>query len=217
MPAVARPTIACQRRPGRATPAQLALADHAFPASTSSTSSGTGADRRNACTSWSAVNPRTGMPRIAREMVAALTPASRAAFSMLQPRIAHSAVVICRPYQQRRAYATFQAAWPELDVVCSSRPLSLPDYIRTIGDARFVIDMIVGDAQRVIEYPAAGFSTDQTVPERVAEAYHRLVDAGFTSRLIPEPFICRPGPAAIHLPPFTRNRPLVRGQIAIGS
>lgn len=97
---------------------------------------------------------------------------------------AHSAVVICRPYQQRRAYATFRETWPELDVVCSSRPLPLPDYIATIGDPHFVIDMIVGDTQRVIEYPAAGFSSEQSVPKSVAAAYLRLVTAGFTSRLI---------------------------------
>lgn len=97
---------------------------------------------------------------------------------------ARSAVVICRPYHQRRAYATFRAIWPELDVVCSSRPLPLPDYIATIGDPRFVIDMIVGDTQRVIEHPAAGFSSEHPVPDPVAAAYRRLVDAGFTSRLI---------------------------------
>lgn len=97
---------------------------------------------------------------------------------------AHSAVVICRPYQQRRAYTTFRATWPELDVVCSSRPLSLRDYMSTIGDPHFVVDMIVGDTQRVIEYPAAGFSSEQPVPESVVAAYRRLVGAGFTSRLI---------------------------------
>ena len=117
---------------------------------------------------------------------------------------AHSAVVICRPYQQRRAYATFRASWPELHVVCSSRSLSLPNYIATIGDPHFVIDMIVGDTQRVIEYPTAGFSSDQTVPDSVAAAYRRLVSAGFTSRLIKNGAGTRP-------PHHETSSPSVRG------
>jgi uncharacterized SAM-binding protein YcdF (DUF218 family) len=95
-----------------------------------------------------------------------------------------SAVVICRPYQQRRAFATFRALWPEIEVICASRALSLTDYVTTIGDPKLVIDMIVGDTQRVIEYPQAGFVAEQTVPPAVHEAYQRLVDKGFTTRLI---------------------------------
>ena len=120
---------------------------------------------------------------------------------------ADSAMVICRPYQQRRAYATFRASWPELDVVCSSRSLSLPNYIATIGDPHFVIDMIVGDTQRVIEYPTAGFSSDQTVPDSVAAAYRRLVSAGFTSRLIERCGYSPTSPRDI-VSLSTRDRPL---------
>jgi uncharacterized SAM-binding protein YcdF (DUF218 family) len=99
----------------------------------------------------------------------------------------NSALVICRPYQQRRAYATFRTMWPDLEVICASRPLSLSDYIATIRDPAFVIDMIVGDTQRVIEYPQAGYAEAQEVPTQVHEAYQRLVRQGFTSRIIGRP------------------------------
>jgi uncharacterized SAM-binding protein YcdF (DUF218 family) len=98
-----------------------------------------------------------------------------------------SALVICRPYQQRRAYATFRTVWPDLEVICASRPLSLSDYMATIGDPAFVIDMMVGDTQRVIEYPRAGYTEEQEVPTGVQEAYQRLVRQGFTSRIIGRP------------------------------
>lgn len=95
-----------------------------------------------------------------------------------------SALLICKPYMQRRAFATAGKVWPELDVVCASEPLSLPDYVKSIGDENLVIDMLVGDLQRVIEYPKQGFATEQDVPQAVGSAYCRLVEHGFTSRLI---------------------------------
>lgn len=95
-----------------------------------------------------------------------------------------SALLICKPYAQRRSFATAAKVWPELDLVCASEPLSLPDYVKSIGDENLVIDMIVGDLQRVIEYPKRGFATEQDVPQVVGSAYSRLVDRGFTSRLI---------------------------------
>ena len=47
-----------------------------------------------------------------------------------------------RPYQQRRAYATYRTVWPEVDVVCASNPLSLDDYVDSIGDADKVISVV---------------------------------------------------------------------------
>ena len=101
----------------------------------------------------------------------------------------HSAIVISRPYQERRGYATFGALWPELHVICSSRPLPLPQYVASIGDARFVVDMIVGDTQRVIDSSGPGLPKED-IPECVTAAFQRLVGAGFTSRLT------KPSPAA---------------------
>jgi uncharacterized SAM-binding protein YcdF (DUF218 family) len=95
-----------------------------------------------------------------------------------------SVLLICRPYQQRRAYATCRKVWPEVEVVCSSRPLPLAEYIASIGDANRVINMLVGDTQRITEYARRGFAIEQEMPDEVDSAYQRLVDAGFTSRLI---------------------------------
>ena len=96
-----------------------------------------------------------------------------------------SAVLICKPYMERRVFATAAKLWPELDVTCSSEPLSLADYVTSIGDERLVVDMVVGDLQRVVEYPRRGFAVEQNVPVEVEHAYNRLVGRGSTSRLIP--------------------------------
>jgi hypothetical protein len=44
--------------------------------------------------------------------------------------------------------------------------------------------MLVGDLQRIIEYPKQGFAIEQVVPEDVLAAYDRLIQAGFDSRLV---------------------------------
>lgn len=98
-----------------------------------------------------------------------------------------SVMLISRPYQQRRAYATCQQVWPDVDVICGSLPLELDDYVHTIGDAQRVIDMLVGDTQRITVYARRGFAAYQPMPASVHTAYSRLVSRGYTSRLLADP------------------------------
>lgn len=76
--------------------------------------------------------------------------------------------------------------WPDVEWVSASTPMTLADYVESIGDARLVIDMLVGAQQRIMIYPQQGFMVEQPVPEDVAAAYACLRDAGFTSRLLEE-------------------------------
>ncbi|MGH3833554.1 MAG: YdcF family protein [Pseudonocardiaceae bacterium] len=95
-----------------------------------------------------------------------------------------SVLLVSRPYQQRRAFATCQKLWPDVDALCSSRPLPLNEYIASIGDTKRVINMLVGDTQRVTEYAKRGFAIEQETPPQVRDAYQRLIEAEFTDRLI---------------------------------
>ncbi|RJQ79996.1 YdcF family protein [Pseudonocardiaceae bacterium YIM PH 21723] len=95
-----------------------------------------------------------------------------------------SVLLVSKPYMERRAYATCRKVWPEVDVTCASEPMKLDDYVQSIGDEKLVIDMLVGDLQRVVEYPRLGFAIEQEVPATVASAYDRLLSAGFDSRIL---------------------------------
>ena len=97
-----------------------------------------------------------------------------------------SVMLISKPYMQRRAYATIRKAWPEAEPVCVSEDISFDEYLKSIGDDKLVIDMLVGDLQRVITYPARGFAIAQDVPDDVTGAYRRLIAAGYDSRLMKE-------------------------------
>ncbi|MGW6932224.1 YdcF family protein [Lentzea sp. NPDC054927] len=98
--------------------------------------------------------------------------------------VPRSVLLISKPYMERRAYATCRKVWPEVEVVCASEPLKFDDYVRSIGDEKLVVDMLVGDLQRIVEYPKQGFAVEQDVPAGVLGAYNRLIEAGFDSRLL---------------------------------
>lgn len=95
-----------------------------------------------------------------------------------------SVLLVSMPYMERRAYATCRQVWPQVEAVCASTPMNLNDYVKTIGDDALVIDGLVGDLQRVIEYPGLGFAVAQDVPETVRGAYQRLLADGFDSKLL---------------------------------
>ncbi|GAA1218602.1 YdcF family protein [Streptomyces rhizosphaericus] len=93
-------------------------------------------------------------------------------------------LLVSMPYMERRSFATARKVWPEVEVICASEPLEFDDYLKSIGDEK-----LVGDLQRVIEYPKLGFAIEQDVPEDVHAAYESLFAAGFDSRLptVPKP------------------------------
>ncbi|NUL02071.1 YdcF family protein [Streptomyces lunaelactis] len=95
-----------------------------------------------------------------------------------------SVLLISKPYEERRAYATARKLWPEVDIVSASTPLAFEEYVDSIQDTRLVIDMLVGALQRLLVYPQQGFMIDQSVPSAVISAYDRLCREGFTSRLV---------------------------------
>lgn len=95
-----------------------------------------------------------------------------------------SVLLISKPYEERRAYATARKLWPDVEIVSASSPMTLRDHADSIGDARLVIDMFVGALQRLLVYPEQGFMIGQTVPADVIASYERLRQGGFTSRLL---------------------------------
>lgn len=95
-----------------------------------------------------------------------------------------SVLLISKPYEERRAYATARKLWPEPEVVSASARMAFDAYVDSINDASLVIDMLVGALQRLLIYPTQGFIVSQPVPHAVMTAYERLCSAGHTGRLL---------------------------------
>ncbi|MGP4085798.1 YdcF family protein [Streptomyces sp. KR55] len=104
-----------------------------------------------------------------------------------------SVLLVSKPYEERRSYATARKLWPEVEFISASTPMTLPQYVDSIRDARLVIDMLVGSLQRLLIYPAQGFMISQEVPSDVIRAYERLAARGFTSRIVAESVGSAPG------------------------
>ncbi|MEU6757662.1 YdcF family protein [Streptomyces sp. NPDC046685] len=98
--------------------------------------------------------------------------------------LVESVLLVSKPYEERRAYATALKLWPEVDIVSASTPMALAEYVDAIQDPRLVFDMLVGTQQRLLLYPQQGLLIHQDVPLAVSAAYERLCSDGFTSRLV---------------------------------
>jgi uncharacterized SAM-binding protein YcdF (DUF218 family) len=106
---------------------------------------------------------------------------------------ASSVLLVSKPYEERRSYGMMRKLWPEVEVVCASTSMGLEEYADSIGDARMVIDMIVGALQRVLVFPGWDLAVEQVVPDAVVASYECLCADGFPSRLLPTDVAARPG------------------------
>lgn len=94
-------------------------------------------------------------------------------------------ILVQKPYMERRTYATFRKVWPKKDAVVTSPQLVFDDYPTSEISKEKVITIMVGDLQRIRDYPARGFQIEQHIPAEVWDAFERLVALGFTNNLIP--------------------------------
>ncbi len=95
-----------------------------------------------------------------------------------------SIIAVQKPYMERRAFAAIRQQWPEVAVHISSPPLEFAEYGNANMPIEEVVHIMVGDLQRILEYPRLGFMIPQEVPDHVRQAYELLVAAGFTRHLL---------------------------------
>jgi uncharacterized SAM-binding protein YcdF (DUF218 family) len=99
-----------------------------------------------------------------------------------------SFILVQKPYMERRTFATFRQVWPEKSVRVTSPQISMDDYLTRYSHESLsvedVISIMVGDLQRIREYPARGFQIPQEIPADVWHAYGQLVAAGFDRHLL---------------------------------
>jgi uncharacterized SAM-binding protein YcdF (DUF218 family) len=97
-----------------------------------------------------------------------------------------SMILVQKPYMERRTYATFKKQWPDqtTEILVTSPQIEYEDYFNDLNPKDLVLNIMVGDLQRIKEYPKLGFQIEQEIPPEVWSAYEQLVGAGYTKHLI---------------------------------
>ncbi|MCG4609375.1 YdcF family protein [Anaeromassilibacillus senegalensis] len=97
-------------------------------------------------------------------------------------------LVVHQPFMERRIYAALKVYWPDIDAIITSPQLSIEEYIKNSVqqglDEKTVIDVIVGDFQRIDVYAKRGYQIPQIIPDAVNDAFKVMVGLGYTSQLI---------------------------------
>ena len=97
-----------------------------------------------------------------------------------------SFIVVQKPYMERRSYATFKKHWPDKKLIVTSPQISFKEYPTQEISMEKVINIMVGDLQRIKIYPEKGFQIYQEIPAEVWNAFEKLVALGFDKHLINE-------------------------------
>ena len=95
-------------------------------------------------------------------------------------------IVVQKPYMERRSYATFKKHWPDKDLIVTSPEISFEQYPTNDIPIERVINIMVGDLQRIKFYPDRGFQIYQEIPADVWSAYEKLIGLGFDKHLMKE-------------------------------
>jgi len=93
-------------------------------------------------------------------------------------------IVVQKPYMERRSFATFKKQWPDKELLVTSPKIPFTDYPTEGIPMEKVINVMVGDLQRIKVYPQMGFQIYQEIPEAVWKAYEALVALGFDKQLV---------------------------------
>ncbi len=93
-------------------------------------------------------------------------------------------ILVQKPYMERRAFATFVQRWPGVDVRVTSPPIDFAAYPTADLPRDLVINILVGDVQRVRVYAERGFQMAQPMPDEVWAAYEELVARGYATHLV---------------------------------
>ena len=94
-----------------------------------------------------------------------------------------SLLVLQKPYMERRTLAALSQYWPEISVITASPPITFENYPFPGFSMHDLIHVLVGDFQRIQLYADRGWQTPQQIPTAVNDAYHFLIQSGYTKQL----------------------------------
>ena len=98
-------------------------------------------------------------------------------------------IVVTKPQTLRRVVASAPIFWPDATVITSCPNHTFAEQPTTEHSLDDLIHEMVGDVQRMLEYPRLGYQVPQETPPEVPAAYEELKARGFTRHLLTAPVL----------------------------
>lgn len=102
----------------------------------------------------------------------------------------NSCIIVCKPYDEKRAYAAFKKIMPEYDGIIASKQMTCQEYYEYFKNDRNINDewihVLVGDVQRMDVFAKKGWQIEMDVPNYVWDAYNELVNRGYDKYIYSE-------------------------------
>lgn len=96
-------------------------------------------------------------------------------------------ILVTDPYSERRAYATAKKLWPSIRIINSSPEINLEDFVKTYPRGKVskkdLVNLVVAEVDRIIKLPDLGLQITQKVPDKVMNAYKKLIGYGYNKYL----------------------------------
>lgn len=93
-------------------------------------------------------------------------------------------IIVSKTYLSRRSYYTALKQWPEIKWYVMSPKIDFYEYPSSEVPLERMINLMVGDIQRLVVYADKGYQEKVEIPIYVKEAYKRLIEKGYNKYLI---------------------------------
>ena len=94
------------------------------------------------------------------------------------------ATFVTKPNSVLRVALTVPVQWPDIVSFVDSPPFVFPQDVSNVIGVFGVIHEMVGDIDRIIQYPARGFQLPHQLPPSILDSWNALIAEGFAQHLL---------------------------------
>ncbi|NRA36833.1 MAG: YdcF family protein [Planctomycetes bacterium] len=93
-------------------------------------------------------------------------------------------IAVQKPMMGKRVALTMSCQWPEMKCMVTSREILFVDYHNEFYSTEDIINVMVGDFERILAYPDLGYQSIAEIPAKVMQAYEVLRSLGYTQHSV---------------------------------
>ena len=95
-----------------------------------------------------------------------------------------SIIIVTKPYMEKRAYLMAKEIFHNTNLTVTSPDIEFSNYPNQILTKEFVINMLVGEIQRLIIYASHSEIEKVNMPKDILQNYNYLIEKGYTKQLL---------------------------------